>query len=128
MLDYAWPEPDAGAGDHHRLAARPRDRRLPRRCGPRATSAARRPTTRPGCTPPPPTEALAQLDAAYDAWSAGVLALDEGGLARPCGEAEGPYAAEPLAALVLHINREMIHHGAEICLLRDLYPRRKELS
>jgi hypothetical protein len=23
--------------------------------------------------------------------------------------------------LVLHINREMIHHGAEIALLRDLY-------
>jgi hypothetical protein len=23
--------------------------------------------------------------------------------------------------LVLHINREVIHHGAEIALLRDLY-------
>ena len=77
---------------------------------------------------PTADEALAQLDAAYDAWTSGVLSLDEVGLARPCGEAEGPFAAEPLAALVLHINREMIHHGAEICLLRDLYPRRKELS
>ncbi len=26
-----------------------------------------------------------------------------------------------MAALVLHINREMLHHGAEIALLRDLY-------
>ena len=26
-----------------------------------------------------------------------------------------------MAALVLHITREMIHHGAEIALLRDLY-------
>jgi hypothetical protein len=26
-----------------------------------------------------------------------------------------------MAALVLHINREIIHHGAEIALLRDLY-------
>jgi hypothetical protein len=26
-----------------------------------------------------------------------------------------------MAALVLHINRETIHHGAEIMLLRDLY-------
>ena len=26
-----------------------------------------------------------------------------------------------LAALVLHIHREVIHHGAEIALLRDLY-------
>jgi hypothetical protein len=26
-----------------------------------------------------------------------------------------------MAELVLHLNREAIHHGAEICLLRDLY-------
>jgi len=26
-----------------------------------------------------------------------------------------------VAELVLHINREMLHHGAEIALLRDLY-------
>ena len=25
-----------------------------------------------------------------------------------------------MAELVLHINREMLHHGAEIALLRDL--------
>ncbi len=29
-----------------------------------------------------------------------------------------------MASLVQHINRELIHHGAEICLLRDLYLRR----
>jgi hypothetical protein len=65
--------------------------------------------------------ALAQLDAAYAAWSAGVSRLGEEGLARPCGPTEGPFADAPLADLVLHINRELIHHGAEICLLRDLY-------
>jgi hypothetical protein len=27
-----------------------------------------------------------------------------------------------MAALVLHANREVIHHGAEIALLRALYP------
>ena len=73
-------------------------------------------------------EALAQLDTAYGAWTAGVAALGEEGLARPCGPAEGPFAEAPLADLVLHINREMIHHGAEICLLRDLYLRREDLS
>jgi hypothetical protein len=26
-----------------------------------------------------------------------------------------------MAALVLHINREVLHHGAEIALLRDIY-------
>ena len=45
------------------------------------------------------------------------------GLAQPSGPAAGPYAASPMAALVLHINREVIHHGAEIALLRDLYVR-----
>jgi len=73
-------------------------------------------------------EALAQLDQAYAAWSAGVSRLGEEGLARPCGEAEGPFASYPLAALVLHINRETIHHGAEIALLRDLYAHRETTS
>ena len=42
-------------------------------------------------------------------------------LAQPCGPAEGPWAEHSMAELVLHINREMLHHGAEIALLRDLY-------
>jgi hypothetical protein len=29
-----------------------------------------------------------------------------------------------MAALVLNINREALHHGAEIALLRDLYANR----
>ena len=66
-------------------------------------------------------EALDQLDAAYDGWITGVRSLGEDGLRRPCGPAEGRYADEPMAALVLHINREVIHHGAEIALLRDLW-------
>jgi DinB superfamily len=65
--------------------------------------------------------ALAQLDAEYATWLAGVESLGETGLARPCGEAEGPHAERPLTALVLHINRELIHHLAEVCLLRDLH-------
>jgi hypothetical protein len=65
--------------------------------------------------------ALRQLDEEYAVWRDGVVALGEEGLARPCGPAEGPFAEYPMAALVLHIHRELIHHGAEICLLRDLY-------
>lgn len=68
-------------------------------------------------------QALAQLDEAYERWHTGVRGLGAEGLARPCGPAEGEYADHPLAALVLHINREAIHHGAEIALLRDLYLR-----
>ncbi len=70
-------------------------------------------------------EALAQLDAAYAAWTTGVRGLGTEGLRQPCGPTEGPYAQAPMAALVLHINREVIHHGAEICLLRDLYAHRQ---
>ena len=69
-------------------------------------------------------EAIAQLDDTYANWIEGVRGLDADGLARPCGPAEGPYADKPLATLVLHINREVIHHSAEILLLRDLYLRR----
>jgi hypothetical protein len=39
------------------------------------------------------------------------------------GRADGPDAAEPLAALVLHVNREALHHGSEIMLLLDLHER-----
>jgi hypothetical protein len=70
---------------------------------------------------PTAQEALAQLETEYATWLAGVEALGEEGLMRPCGEAEGPYADAPLAALVLHIHRELIHHLSEVCLLRDLY-------
>ena len=64
---------------------------------------------------------LQLLDRHYDAWMAGVRSLDEEGLRRPCGPSEGPFAEHPMAALVLHISREVIHHGSELCLVRDLY-------
>jgi hypothetical protein len=66
-------------------------------------------------------DALAQLDAEYAAWMSGVETLGEERLAHRCGEAEGPWADRSMAELVLHINREVIHHLAEVCLLRDLY-------
>lgn len=64
---------------------------------------------------------LHQLDDAYRGWMAGVRGLDDADLTKPCGPAEGPWADAPMTALILHINREVIHHGAEIALLRDLY-------
>ena len=70
-------------------------------------------------------DALAQLDEQYARWVQGVQSLDAEALERPIGPREGEWAAHPYAGLVLHINREMIHHGAEIRLLRDLYQRRQ---
>jgi hypothetical protein len=66
-------------------------------------------------------EALEQLDDVYARWTTGARSLDAAALERPVGPAEGPWAAAPFAELLLHINREAIHHGAEILLLRDLY-------
>ena len=65
--------------------------------------------------------ALAQLDATYAAWTSGVRGLGADDLRRTVGAAEGPWAEHPMAELVLHINREVLHHGAELALLRDLY-------
>ncbi len=67
------------------------------------------------------TEALRQLDEVHAAWVKGVRGLGADGLAMACGTAEGPFQESSMAGLVLHIHREAIHHGAEICLLRDLY-------
>jgi hypothetical protein len=68
------------------------------------------------------------LDDCYAAWIDRIRDLDEVGLERPCGDAEGPFAEYPFAALILHLNREVIHHGAEILLLRDLYRNRDALG
>ncbi|MEJ7832197.1 MAG: DinB family protein [Nocardioides sp.] len=66
-------------------------------------------------------DAMAQLDSEYAAWQAGVESLGEDGLHRPVGEAESDFAEHTYAGLALHINRELLHHLAEVCLLRDLH-------
>ena len=71
--------------------------------------------------------AIARLRSGYADWMGGLEALDATELERPTGPTEGPYANEPLATLVQHMNRELIHHGAEVSLLRDLY-RAKQLA
>lgn len=68
--------------------------------------------------------ALKTLDELYGTWIERVRGLTPEDLAAPAGPAEGPYAEHSMGELVLHINREMIHHLAEIALLRDLYAHR----
>ncbi len=68
--------------------------------------------------------ALRQLDETHARWVEGVRRLGREGLARPQGPTQPPeFADAPMARLVLYVNLEVIHHGAEICLLRDLYLR-----
>ena len=67
-------------------------------------------------------DAIAFMERGYDEWSAGVAALDDSVLAE---KREGPPGTLddgfPFAEVILHVNREVIHHGAEVALLRDLY-------
>jgi len=73
---------------------------------------------------PTAEQALKQLDEVYDAWIAAVRSLGAEGLSWQVGPEEGDdgeYAQSPMAELVLHVNPEVIHHGAEIALRRDLY-------
>ncbi|MFF5083368.1 DinB family protein [Actinoplanes sp. NPDC000266] len=62
-------------------------------------------------------EARRQLDEQLAIWMAGVSGLDLEAKAGP----KEPYPEATMAELVLHINRELIHHLSEVCLLRDLY-------
>ena len=64
--------------------------------------------------------ALIALDEEYVRWIDGVCSLSPEALTQACGEPG--FEGNTLAGLVLHIHREVIHHGAEISLLRDLYP------
>jgi len=49
-----------------------------------------------------------------------VRGIGKAGLRVPVGAKE-PFPEAPMADLVLHIHRELIHHLSEVCLLRDLY-------
>lgn len=68
-------------------------------------------------------EALAQLDEYYARWMSGIRGLDVAGLTARCREPG--FETDSMAALIVHIHREVIHHGAEIALLRDLYLHRQ---
>ncbi|MFL6072593.1 MAG: DinB family protein [Mycobacteriales bacterium] len=65
--------------------------------------------------------ALADLDAGYAWWRSVLAACTDESLAEPIGRVGGPFGESTRRAFVLHILDELIHHGAEAALLRDLY-------
>ncbi|MFD8879964.1 DinB family protein [Corynebacterium xerosis] len=75
----------------------------------------------------PAAGALAQLDEVYAAWVDALHSLDDAALSRPVGPTEGPWAEHSGGTPIAHIHREIIHHGAEVALLRDLWARRSTL-
>lgn len=77
---------------------------------------------------PSAADGLAALDAQRTRWLDHVRAMSDDDLARPVGHWEGPFAEHPMAGLVLHLNREAIHHASEILLLRDLHRNRHTMK
>ncbi|MFD2079598.1 Ankyrin repeat [Actinopolymorpha cephalotaxi] len=65
--------------------------------------------------------AVAALERAHAIWRRRLAAVTDEALARPMGDIAGPFAESDGAAFALHILDELIHHGAEIGVVRDLY-------
>jgi hypothetical protein len=76
------------------------------------------PTGTPGGTPGTAGEAIAQLEQAYASFRGH---LDKAELSEMIGPVGGLYANSSRVAFVLHQLDELIHHGAEIGTMRDLY-------
>ncbi|WP_017612908.1 DinB family protein [Nocardiopsis salina] len=67
-------------------------------------------------------EAKQRLRMAFRTWFDHMHELGEEDFGAPVGGAEAAQWADmPMVVLVLHLQREIIHHGAEVALLRDLY-------
>ncbi|ANH94903.1 MULTISPECIES: DinB family protein [unclassified Streptomyces] len=72
-------------------------------------------------------EALTALEAGASAWRRALLGVDDTALDTVgyCTYPHGGDAEEPFADIVWWVNQELLHHGAEIALLRDLHRDRR---
>jgi DinB superfamily len=70
------------------------------------------------------TDVGAFLDGYYRTWRHGLVGLDDAGWEAPLGVRWGAYAEDTTVDLALHVLDEVIHHGAEVGVLRDLYAHR----
>jgi hypothetical protein len=88
-----------------------------------ATWLGQQPTPVDGAPPVPGSaaDAVQALDHAYTVWRRRLAALSQDDLDRPMGEIAGPYADDDGTAFALHILDELIHHGAEVGVIRDIY-------
>ncbi|MGI8753081.1 MAG: DinB family protein [Acidimicrobiales bacterium] len=64
------------------------------------------------------------LQANYETWRRGMVGLDHDGWTQPLGPSWGPFAEASTTDLALHVLDEVVHHAAEVGLLRDLYQHR----
>ena len=67
--------------------------------------------------------AVAAFDAGAAAWRKALLSVDDAALDTVgyCTYPHGSDPEEPFLDIVWWVNQELLHHGAEIALLRDLY-------
>jgi hypothetical protein len=67
--------------------------------------------------------AVAAFESAAAAWRAALLSVDDAALdtVGHCAYPYGSDAEEPFRDIVWWVNQEVLHHGAEIALLRDLH-------
>jgi hypothetical protein len=70
---------------------------------------------------PTAAAAIARLERANAVWEGYLGAVDDAVLWQNVGPVGGFYADSTRCAFVLHEIDELIHHGAEVALLRDLY-------
>jgi hypothetical protein len=83
------------------------------------------PRHQPASLPATADAALDYLRDSYTWWHGGIAGLSEAELLRPLGPRGAWFAPDRMAQLILHVNREVVHHGGEIGLLRDLYRHRR---
>jgi hypothetical protein len=68
------------------------------------------------------------LDEHYRNWRAGMAGLSPDGWTAPLGPSWGPFGESDTVDLALHVLDEVVHHGAEVGLLRDLFAHRASLD
>lgn len=87
------------------------------------TAGARRLTEEEIVVPTDAATAVADLAGAVDAWHEALTSVDDAALDE-VGRSAYPYGSDPQVPfldVVWWVNQEVVHHGAEIALLRDLY-------
>jgi hypothetical protein len=130
-MDWAWPEPQPTpipsiAWRMMHIAATGMDNRTQAFFGedPMPDLGMNDPKRYPASLPGTAAGGVAYLEKSYKAWTDGIGSLSMADMERPLGPKAGQFADDSMADLIVHINRETMHHGAEIGLLRDLYARR----
>jgi hypothetical protein len=80
----------------------------------------------PAVEPENAATAVKALDHAAKVWRSRLSSVDDRSLALQMGEIAGYYADGTRFSFALHILDELIHHGAEVGVVRDLYRHQKE--